>query len=84
MESYTALVDMGMIWKMATPSPEDFQTQDGASYKWSDYFHKVTSIIFAHHNNAQRIICVNDPYTEIPTKDDEQDLRVRYMSPIFM
>jgi len=22
-ESYTALVDMGMIWRMATPSPED-------------------------------------------------------------
>jgi len=33
-ESYTVLVDtcMGMIWRMATPSPEDRQTQDGASY----------------------------------------------------
>jgi len=76
-ESYTALVDMGMIWRMATPSPEDCQTQDGTSYKWSDYFHKVTSIIFACHNNAQCIICVNDPCTEISTKDDERDLRVQ-------
>jgi len=75
MESYTALVDMGIIWRMATPSPEDCQTQDGTSVL--DYFHKVTSIIFVHHNNAQCIICVNDPYTEIPTKDDEQDLRVQ-------
>jgi len=85
-ESYTALVDMGMIWRMATPSPEDHQTQDGTSYKWSDYFHKVTSIVFARHNNAQCIICVNEPYTEISTKDDKQDLRyrVRYMSPIFI
>jgi len=39
-ESYIALVDMGMIWRMATPSPEDCQTQDGTSYKWSDYFHR--------------------------------------------
>jgi len=31
LESYTALVDMGMIWRMATPSPEDRQTQDGTS-----------------------------------------------------
>jgi len=71
------LVDMGMIWRMATPSPEDRQTLDGTSYKWSDYFHKVTSIIFAHHNNTQSIICVNDPYTEISTKDDERDFRVQ-------
>ena len=48
-ESYTALLDMGMIWRMAsyTPSPEDRQTQDGALYKQSDYFHKIISIIFA-------------------------------------
>jgi len=76
-ESYAALVDMGMVWRMATPSPEDRQTQDGTLYKWSDYFHKVTSIIFARHNNAHCIICVNDPYTEISTKDDERDLRVQ-------
>ena len=45
-ESYTVLVDMGMIWRMATPSPEDHQTQDGTIYKCLDYFHKVKSIIF--------------------------------------
>jgi len=37
-ESYTALVDMGMIWRMATPSPENHQTQDGNSYKWVGLF----------------------------------------------
>jgi len=74
---------MGMIWRMATPSPEDCQTQDGTSYKCSDYFHKITSIIFARHNNAQCIICVNDPYTEISTSETSE-YRVRYMSPIFI
>jgi len=54
---------MGMIWRMATPPPEDHQTQDGTSYKWLDYY-------FSRHSNAQCII-------EILTKDDERDLRVQ-------
>ncbi|KAK1879203.1 U3 small nucleolar RNA-associated protein 10 [Dissostichus eleginoides] len=77
-ESYIALVDMGMIWRMATPSAEDRRTQDGNPYKWSDYVHKLSSIILARHHNAHRIICVNDPYdTAYSTKDDERDLRVQ-------
>ena len=59
-EPYIALVDMGMIWRMATPTAEDRQTQDGNPYKWSDYVQKVSSIIFTRHGNAHRI--VNDPY----------------------
>ena len=44
-ESYTALLDMGMIWRMAsyTPSPEDRQTQDGASYKYFHIYHFCSS-----------------------------------------
>ena len=48
-EPYIAIVDMGMIWRMATPSAEDRQTQDGAPYKWSDYVHKLASIILSRH-----------------------------------
>ena len=77
-EPYTALIDMGMIWWMAIPSEEDRQTQDGTPYKWSDYVHKVSSIIFGHHGDAECIICVNDPYNaECSTKDDKRDLRVQ-------
>lgn len=77
-EPYVALVDMGMIWRMATPSAEDRQKQDGTPYKWSDYVHKVSSIILARHADADRIICVNDPYdAAYSTKDDERDLRVQ-------
>lgn len=77
-EPYIALIDMGMIWRMATPSAEDRQTQDGTPYKWSDYIHKVSSIILARHSDAFKIICVNDPYdAELSTKDDERDLRVQ-------
>ena len=58
---YTALIKMGMIWRMTTPSAEDRQKQDGTSYKWSDYVHKVASIILGRHANAERIICVKWP-----------------------
>ena len=69
---------MGMIWRMATPSAEDRQTHDGTPYKWSDYVHKLASIILSRHGEAKRIICLNDPYdTAYSTKDDERDLRVQ-------
>ena len=32
-EPYVALVDMGMTWRMATPTAEDRQTQGGTPYK---------------------------------------------------
>ena len=77
-ESYTVLIDMGMVWRMATPSAEDRQKQDATPYKWSDYAHKVSSIILARHANAHRIFCVNDPYdTTYSIKDDERALRVQ-------
>ncbi|KAL8591125.1 hypothetical protein ACOMHN_063749 [Nucella lapillus] len=77
-EPYVALIDMGMIWRMATPTAEDRQTQDGTPYTWSDYAQKVSSIILARHSDAERIICVNDPYdAAYSTKDDERDLRVQ-------
>ena len=74
--AYIALVDMGMVWRLATPSAEDRQTYDCMPYKWSNYAHKVSSIILARHSEAHRIICVNDPY-DFPhsTKEDERDLR---------
>ena len=51
-ESYVAVVDMDMIWCMATPTAEDRQTEDGTPYNWSDYVDKVSSIILARHGDA--------------------------------
>lgn len=48
-EPYTDLNDIGMIWRTATPSKYDRQTQDGTLYEWSDYIYKVTSIILARN-----------------------------------
>ena len=66
---------MDMIWSMAAPTAEDRQTEDGTPYNWSDYVHKVSSIILARHGDADRIICVNDPYDA--AYDEERDLRVQ-------
>ena len=44
-EPYVALVDMGLIWSIATPTAEDRQTINDTPYKWADYVHKVSSII---------------------------------------
>ena len=64
-ESYITLVDIGVIWRMATPSAEDQQKHDGNPCKWSDYIQKVSSSI------------INDPYDKAySTKDDERDLRI--------
>jgi hypothetical protein len=74
---YTALIDMGMLWRIAPPTAEDRQTQYGTPYKWSDYVHAVSSIILARHVNAERIICINDPYdAPYSNKDNERDMRV--------
>ena len=77
-EPYVTLVDMGMFWRVATPTAEDRQTEDGTPYKWSDYVHNVSSIIFARHGDADRIICVNGPnHAPYSTKDYERDMRVQ-------
>ena len=31
------LVDMDMIWRLATPTAEDREKGDGCPYKWGDY-----------------------------------------------
>ena len=49
---YIFLVDMGITWRLATPSAEQ-QKHDGMSYKWSNYAYMVSSVIIAgpslHH-----------------------------------
>ncbi len=76
--SYTALVDMGMIWRLASPTMEDRENGDGSPYTWGDYTNKISSMILARHMDATTIICVNDPYDHTDSiKDDERELRIQ-------
>ena len=63
-QDYISIVDMGLIWRLATPTPEDREArkQDGSEYRWSDYLHKICAIIFYRHANACLIILINDKH----------------------
>ena len=76
--SYTVVVDMGMIWRLAAPTVEDRDKGDGSPYTWGDYANKMTSMILARHKDANSIICVNDPYGQTESiKYDERELRIQ-------
>ena len=73
---YISLVDMGCIWHLATPTPEDSESkkQVGSEYQWIDYIEKISAIILSCHSNTNRMILVNDRYDLINSiKDDEHD-----------
>ena len=74
----TALVDMGMIWWLASPTAEDREKGDGSPYTWGNYTNKIVTMILARHVNASTIICINDPYDcTVSIKDDERALRIQ-------
>ena len=80
LNSYIALVDMGFLWRLATPSAEDREKGDQTSFTWSDYARKLFSLIMARHPKAFQVILVNDPYTQqTGIKDSEHERRAKYM-----
>ena len=81
--SYTALVDMGIMWRLASPTAEERVKNDGSPYTWGDYANKIGSVILSRHVNATTIICINDPYDYAESiKDDERELRIQGQGPI--
>ena len=76
LDSYIALIEMGFIWRLATPSPEDREKDDETHFTWLDYANKLFSLVMARHPKASEIIFVNDPYdSEISIKDSEHERR---------
>ena len=74
--TYTAIVDMGLIWRLATPTKEDREIPDKMKYTWDDYADKVAKTFMDRHPNAHRLILVNDTYSqEYSIKDSERLLR---------
>ena len=75
-DSYIALIDMGFIWRLATPSPEDREKDVETHFTWLNYANKLFSLVMAQHPKASEIIFVNDPYDlEISIKDSEHERR---------
>ena len=81
MNDYIAIVDMGLLWRVATPTAEDRDKGDGTFFTWKDYADKVFNIITCRHKGASTIIAVNDYYGNdvINTKDGEHQNRSRQL-----
>ena len=81
--SYVALVDMGMMWHLASPTAEERVKSDGSPCTWGDNTNKTGSVILECHVNATTIICINDPYDYAESiKDDERELHIQGQGPI--
>ena len=72
---YIAIVDMGLLWRLAIPSIEDREKPDGSIYTWFDYGEKMLSLLMARHRKACQIICVNDQYTQHCSIKDSERIR---------
>jgi len=82
---HISVVDMGLVWRLATPTPEDREAtkRDGSQYRWSNYLDKICTIIISRHTDARLIILVNDTYDRpFSIKDDEHDRRAARYSQI--
>ena len=46
---YISLIDMGLMWRLATPTSEDREAikRDGGVYRWSDYLNKICAIVLS-------------------------------------
>ena len=74
-QMYVAVVDMGLLWRLATPSTEDREKSDGSIYTWLDYGEKLLSLLMARHKQACQIICINDQYNQQCIIKDSERIR---------
>ena len=44
-EGYIAVVDMGFLWRLATPSVEDRENADGTMFTWGNYTTQKFSLV---------------------------------------
>ena len=76
LDTYIAIIDMGFIWRLSTPTGEDREKNDETDFTWSDYAAKMFQLINVRHKKATTIIMVNDPYhLDSSIKDSEQERR---------
>ncbi|KAG1697231.1 hypothetical protein GQR58_006067 [Nymphon striatum] len=77
---YSSLIDMSMLFRLATPTPADREKKkrDGSDYKWQDYIDNICFMVHSRHPDAEQTYAINDPYpkpNEYSIKDDERDRR---------
>ncbi|KAK6174843.1 hypothetical protein SNE40_013413 [Patella caerulea] len=63
---YIAILDMGLMWQLATPSLEDRQRSDETSFTLKECASKMLTVITLRHRHASEIVLI---------KDSERNLR---------
>ena len=58
---YVAIVDMGMICRMSTPTWKDWEKADATVYTWGSFVTKIINLVISRHQLATKIIMVIDP-----------------------
>ena len=71
--TYTALIDMGFIWRFCTPSKEERE----GGFTWGDYAKKIYSTILRRHPHATEYHMINDRYDVDNIKDGEHQRRAK-------
>ena len=51
---YTAMIDMGLIWRLATPTKEQREKIDGSRYVWGEYAQHLIHLIISRHEQARK------------------------------
>jgi hypothetical protein len=76
-DSYVAVCDMGLMWRLATPNTDDRNKGDGTVFSWHDYALKMYEIMKNRHTKAETLIMVNDYYGDdvVNVKDGEHSRR---------
>ena len=59
---YISIVDMRFLGRLAAPSTEDRENNDGSPFMWKDYSSKLFNMICMRHPRVKLLILVNDPY----------------------
>ena len=67
---------MRFLWRLAAPSTEDREKNDGSPFTWKDYPSKLFKMIRMRHSGIKLLIFVNDPYDlDVCIKYSEDDRR---------
>ena len=46
---YTAVINMGLIWRLATPRKENREKPNGSKYTWEDYAQQLVQLMLSRH-----------------------------------
>ena len=79
---YVCLVDMGLIWRLATTTSADREIvhRYGSESAWRDFGKKVISIIASRHSSPTKMVCVNNIHNlKYTIKDYEWHRRSKNM-----